>query len=353
MSDVLEIPENASARARCGWLRLRCTGVRVETPSIRTFAFRSEDGTVRHEPGQAITLALDLDGERHFRTFSISSAVGEGEGIELTVKAHPQGRVTPWMHRAFTPGFAVEASPPHGRFTLGLRRGGPLAFISAGSGATPLVSMLRRLAGTEPEADVAWLHFARTPAEMLFSGALARLQGRMGRLSVGFVASRPEPGWFGYRGRIGRRLLSVAIPDLARREVFCCGPGDFMREARLIHRAEGGDPDAFYTESFGAELEEQHREDVSSPADAAAFRLKVGGQTIGIGAGETILQACRRQGIALPFGCREGLCGTCLVRKKGGTVLMHDRGGVTEGQKEGGFVLACVTRVASDTEIEI
>ncbi|MFY0104241.1 hypothetical protein ABTP95_20660, partial [Acinetobacter baumannii] len=86
-------------------------------------------------------------------------------------------------------------------------------------GASPLMAMLRHLAVTAPGTDVAWFHAARDEGELVFAHELTALQRQLPKLSVSIVLSRPGPGWFGYRGRLGRRLLSVAVPDFARRRV--------------------------------------------------------------------------------------------------------------------------------------
>ena len=102
------------------------------------------------------------------------------------------------------------------------------------------MSMLRALADTDPVADIAWFHAARSREEILFAGALEDLQHRLPNLAVSVSLSRPAPGWFGFRERLTRRLMSVAVPDFGRRTVYCCGPDGFMRNAKLIHAAEGG-----------------------------------------------------------------------------------------------------------------
>ena len=143
---------------------LTCIGVRDETPTIKTFMFHASapHGTT-HVAGQAVTLALPVDGETLYRTFTISSAPRTDGTLELTVKAHPKGRATEWLHRTIRLGSKVQSNSPRGRFTLARRSGHRLAFVSGGSGATPMMAMLRHLASVEPEVDVAWLHAAQSP----------------------------------------------------------------------------------------------------------------------------------------------------------------------------------------------
>jgi ferredoxin-NADP reductase len=340
--------------AQDGSLTLTCLSVRDETPTVKTFTFEAS-GPFPHEAGQAMTLALPVGDEILYRTFSIASAPGGDRRFEMTIKAHAGGRATSWLHGSLRAGDAVTGRPPRGHFTLARRTGRPLALVSGGSGATPLMSMLRRLAGTEPDADVAWFHAARSPDEILFAEELARLQAVMPNLSVSIAVSRPAPGWFGLRGRMSRRLLSVAVPDLARRDTFCCGPSAFMEEAKLIHAAEGGARDRFHTEAFGPAIPvaPSPAETAEIPAEGKDYELVCDGRPLTVHSHETILQACLRQGVIIPCGCGQGMCGTCRIRKVAGTVEMNHQGGLDPDEERDGFILACSSRLASDAEISL
>jgi ferredoxin-NADP reductase len=347
--------ETAARGSASGSLILTCIGVRIETPTIKTFTFSANPESMRHEAGQAVTLALEIDGETHHRTFSVSSAPRPGGSIELTIKAHPGGRATTWLHGNVQPGSVLCARGPRGRFTLTRRTGDKLAFVSGGSGATPLMSMLRHLAVTAPNTDVAWFHAARSVDEVLFASDLARLQEVMPNLSVSVTVSQAGPGWFGLRGRLSRRLLSVAIPDVARRELFCCGPTAFMQEAKLIYAAEGGPKECFHQEAFGPLAAPPKSQATGSDPDSEveSHDLQVGQRTIQVRADETILQASLRQGVIIPCGCGQGLCGTCRVTKVSGDIDMAHQGGLAPEEEEQGYILACSTRLRSNAEIRI
>jgi len=337
-----------------GGLTLTCLAVRDETPNVKTFTFEASDD-FPHEAGQAMTLALPVDGETLYRTFSIASAPGRDRRFEMTIKAHPAGRATAWLHRTLKAGDVVLGRRPRGRFTLAHRKAAKIALLSGGSGATPLMSMLRHLAAVEPEADVAWFHAAHSRAEILFERELARLQTLMPNLSAAITVSRGEPGWFGLKGRMTRRLLSVAIPDLAQRDVFCCGPSPFMAEAKLIHAAEGGAGESFHTEAFRpAEVPAAlPSEAAEADRDGESFELRCDGRTVTVRPHETILQACLRQGIIIACGCGQGMCGTCRIRKVSGTIEMQHQGGLDPDEESSGFILACSSRLKSPAEISL
>ena len=331
---------------------LTCLAVRDETPTIKTFTFEASQ-SFAHQAGQAVTLALPVAGETLYRTFSIASAPGGDQRFEVTVKAHSDGRATAWLHAHLKPGILVDARPPRGHFTLARRSGRGIAFLSGGSGATPLMAMLRHLARSEPGADVAWFHAARSPDEILFAAELARIQEIMPNLTASIAVSRPLPGWFGLRGRPTRRLLSVVVPDLASRDVFCCGPAAFMAEVRLIHAAEGGRRETFHIEAFGPAAPVAAHGDAVLAPDNGSFELLCDGRVVTVRNHETILQACLRQGLIIPCGCGQGLCGTCRVRRLSGTVVMKHHGGLDPEEERAGYILACSSRLASDARISL
>jgi ferredoxin-NADP reductase len=350
-------------------LRLRCVRRWRETANVITFAFRTADGQLlKHLPGHALALALPLPEGTAWRTFTIASPPTRPKEVELTVKAAPAGHATRWMHEALQPGTEIEARGPVGWFSIAHHYAPAFALISGGSGVTPMMSMLRWLADREEKVDVAFIHAARTPEDVLFAGELAELDRRLPNLRVAIVVSDVQLGqsWTGYRGRIDRRMMALMLPDFARREVFCCGPAPFMDAIGRIYEAEGGDQVHFHTESFGTSMEP----DAPAPAVVSPARppstnvshvngtaltngaiLTIDGRTIPAATGITVLAAARAGGVVIPTGCQEGMCGTCRVRKLEGTVEMAHKGGLTAREERQGYILACCSRLAGDVQI--
>jgi ferredoxin-NADP reductase len=345
-AQTLIVSDEAQART------LECIAVRDEAPGVKTFRLRDPhaDGARRFAPGQAMLLTLDIDGVRHDRTFSIASSPVERDVLELTIKAQADGVATRWLHERLTPGTRIDARYPLGRFTLDAANAAPLAFVSAGSGASPLMSMLRTLAHSQPDADVAWLHSARNAADILFADELAALQSRMPNLKVSVWLSAPAPGWFGLRGRITRGTLWAVAPDFGRRTVYCCGPAGFMQSIRQIHAAEGARRAAFHIEHFGPVPVEASERDVL-PSQDAVHHATLGDKRFDVRAGETLLVAATRQQVVIPCGCASGLCGTCKVRRVSGVVSMQHAGGLSAAEEAQGFILACSSRPSTDVEI--
>lgn len=326
-------------------MELVCLAVRDETADVRSYRLAAADGTpVAFRAGQAVTLTLPAAGGDLRRSFSIASSAASPDAIELTIKTTASGLGTAWLRDRMAPGVRVESTAPHGRFVLP-DAPGPLALVSAGSGASPLMAMLRTLAAQHPDADVAWVHAARSPADVLFGPELGQLQAAMPHLTVAVAVTQPGPGWFGYRGRLTRRLLSVAVPDLAARDVFCCGPAGFMDAVRRIHGAEGGEPLRFLVEHFAAPTLPSQP---PVPDVAGEFQVTYDGRRFQAGGNETVLQAASRAKIVIVCGCGQGICGTCRVRLDSGAVAMVHAGGLRAEEEREGWILACSARPRSD-----
>jgi glycine betaine catabolism B len=353
--DAFEVPFPGTPDAPVDRV-LECIDVRCESPDVKTFVFRdTELNGPRFVAGQAMLLTLDMEGERVDRTFSIASAPGaiaNNHTLELTLKRQPAGRVTRWLHDELKPGMRVRSRYPLGVFRLDAMPQGPIALVSAGSGASPLMSMLRTLAHHAPGQDIAWFHAARRAEDILFADELATLQTRMPKLQATITLSQPGPGWFGLRGRVSRRLIAAAMPDFFTREVYCCGPTSFMDDVRRIHAADGARHARFHVEHFGAAAVP------TSPADSTAlgadtrFNITLGEKHFTARVGETILMAASRQHVVIPCGCASGICGTCKLHKRSGVIDMRHQGGLAPQDEAKGFILACSSRPLSDLVLD-
>nr|WP_244427730.1 FAD-binding oxidoreductase [Sinorhizobium fredii] len=234
---------------------LVCTSVTDEAPDVKTFTFAVEGGGwFNYMPGQFITVELRAKGGDLHRTYTVSSSPSRPYAIAITIKAQPTSIGTRWMFENVRPGSRVRAYGPSGHFTLSRNPGKKYLFISAGSGITPMMSMLRWLSDCAPDTDVVFINSARRPEEIIFREELELLAKRMPNLSLGFLpeARSVASPWSELMGRIDRHKLSMLTPDFMGREIFCCGPDPFMRAVSAIVHAEGFDMGHYHQESFGA-----------------------------------------------------------------------------------------------------
>lgn len=343
--------------ARGAWAggddRLVCLSIRDEAPGVKTFRFGAESGArfVFH-PGQSLTLAVPLSGDDAWRSFTIASSPLRGETIDLTIKAQADGRATRWLHDTLTVGMRLKGRPPGGSFHLSAIPVRPLVLVSAGSGATPMAAILRWLADQEARVPVHHLHVGRTRDDLLFREALTALSERIGSWTLTWIVSRGPSEVGILSGRPDAARWSELIPTLGTGEVFACGPGGFMDEVAAAHRAVGGNADDFHREGFGGETAAAPRSAETAPQGRIVRFLPSGKETASR-PGESLLEVALRMGVRIPNSCRQGICGTCRVRKVSGDADMNHEGGISDEEVADGDILACCSYPRSSIILKV
>ncbi|OLP58700.1 hybrid-cluster NAD(P)-dependent oxidoreductase [Xaviernesmea oryzae] len=344
---------------------LECIAATVETPDVMTFTFKSDrDGWFRYLPGQFVTLELPVaPDDPVMRTYTLSSSPSRPFAVAVTVKAQANSIGTRWMFENLRPGMTLKAFGPLGDFSFARHPGEKYLFISAGSGVTPMMSMTRWFADCAPSTDVAFLHCARKPEDILFRPELQALSAQMPNLSLGFIVEGhgPHNAWHGLRGRIDSAMLPLLAPDFRERTVFCCGPEPFMRGVRGLLEAAGFPMSQYHEESFqpaAAPAPEELAiraggapEGEQAPASATVSFTMAGKQAL-CPPGQTILQTARKAGVRIGAACEGGICGTCRVMKVSGQVEMNHQGGILDDEIDEGYILACCSRPVGDVAIE-
>jgi ferredoxin-NADP reductase len=338
---------------------LTCCRVIDETHDVRTFEFRVGDGCpVRFEPGQFMTVSASVDGQPVERCYTVSSPPTRPYLLSITVKRVPGGVMSNWLHDNMQSGSQLRAFGPSGVFTATVSSAPKLLYLSAGSGVTPLMSMTRASIDLGLDRDIAFVHSARTPADIVFRDELSRLSTLSPRLRLLFVCegSGSEPEWTGPIGRLSLQQLSEWLPDYKEREVFTCGPAGYMSAVRNILREGGHDPARYHQESFDI-TQGTAPEPASSevPTEQTTFTVKLSrsSKSFTMDASETVLAAAKKNGVAIPSSCSQGVCGTCKTKLLEGTVDMKHNGGIREREVVKGFRLLCCSRPTSDLVLEL
>lgn len=330
--------------------QLVCQAVRDEGPGVKTFRFAPASGApVRFHPGQFVTLGLPLDTGTAWRCFTIASSAAQTEVIELTIKAQTEtlnASATAWMHRTLRPGMALEARPPAGPFCLTAPPEGPLLLVSAGSGATPMASIARYLRDTGDRTPVHYVHLGRRAEDWLFKPEIEAIAAALGSWKLDWLTSAD--------GRPTAATFARLAPDLAVREVFCCGPQGFMAAVEEAHARAGGAAARFRKEAFTAipipEFAQARAEEAG-----AAFRLRFepSGREAEARPGESVLTVSQRLGLAIPYACADGICGTCRIHCLEGEVEMNHQGGIEEDEIAAGDILACCSYPRSSLVLKV
>ena len=334
---------------------LRCIAISDEAPGVKTFRFATESGAViRFHAGQFVTLRLPLPGGEVWRCFTIASSPLRDDAIDLTIKTQQaadgiNASGTAWMHQALAPGISLKAQPAAGPFCLTQPPETPLLLVSAGSGATPMASIARFLRDIGCKTPVHYVHLARTPADWLFKPEIEAIADELGTWRLDFLTTTTA-------GRPTAAGFAAMAPDLGTREVFCCGPAGFMEAVEAAHANAGGPATAFRREAFISIPIPDLAPEPPSPAPATltfTVRFEPGAKQAEAKPSETLLAVAGRLGIAIPYACGEGICGTCRLRKRSGAVEMNHQGGIEEDEIAEGEILACCSYARSPLVLEL
>lgn len=335
---------------------LTCVSITRVTRDVVSFTFELADRVwLRFEPGQYLTFSVDVDGQRLQRCYTIASAPNESGRLTITVKRVPGGPVSTWLHEHLRVGDVVRAAGPFGTFSTTTHPAAKYLFLSAGSGITPVMSMTRALADGSDRADVdiAFVHCARSPQDIIFREELAGLAAR-GEAAVTILCEddSPDESWQGPRGRISMTSLFPAVPDLLDREIFTCGPPPFMAAVREVLETMGADPARCHEESFVLGGGRGDAPTTGDPQQVHRVTFRRSGRTIECDGATPVLTAATRAGLRLPSSCGEGVCGTCKTTLVSGRVDMPHGGGIRQREIDQGKVLLCCSRPLGDLDVD-
>lgn len=338
---------------------LLCVHIRQETADVKTFVLSAGGPrNFRYLPGQFITLELDIGGAKINRCYTLSSTPTRPDLVSITVKRVPGGTVSNWLHDNVHVGMELGAMGPSGEFSCFTAPAKSYLFLSGGSGVTPLMSMARALHDLGSDANVVFVHCARTPADVLFAEELTLMARNMAHFRIALVCEQHTPGsnYAGHLGRLDAARLAHIAPDFMQRDVYTCGPAPFMAAVRGLLVTAGFDMLRYREESFSFEtlvLDAAHVEDnktleIINTEVNYKIELQKMGKTFTCPSDQTVLQASAAAGLRLPSSCSGGACGTCKTKKISGTVDMKHAGGIRQREIDQGWFLPCCSRPTSD-----
>ncbi|KRF48908.1 oxidoreductase [Terrabacter sp. Soil811] len=326
----------ASARQ----LRGVVTKVVRETPDSTTIHFRPGRGWNPHAAGQWARIGVEIDGVRQWRSYSLSAAVGHDPAITVTAI----GFVSTALARSTKVGDILFLDTPQGDFVLP-EHPRPLLMLTAGSGLTPVMSMIRTLVPRRPDADVVLVHSARTRDDALFHDELLELADQFPGLTVRHWFTREEGG---------RRLdlsdvtdLETLCPDWRERAAYACGPTDFLDAATELWERDGDDAThaGLTIERFAPVLLE------GSGGEGGLLTFEKSDKEVEAAGDVPLLDAGEDCGVVMPSGCRMGICRSCLVPLVAGKVR-DLRTGEVHGD-EGELIQTCVNAAAGPVHLDI
>ncbi|TQM61755.1 ferredoxin reductase [Humibacillus xanthopallidus] len=325
-------------------LRGVVTKVVRETPDSTTIHFRPGRGWNPHAAGQWARVGVEIDGVRHWRSYSLSAAAGHDPAITVTAI----GVVSTALARDTKTGDILFLDTPQGDFTLP-EHPRPLLMLTAGSGLTPVMSMIRTLVPRRPDADVVLIHSARTPADALFHDELLELADQFPGLTVKHWFTRDSG-----TDAPARRLdlsdatdLETLCPDWRDRAAYACGPAEFLDAATELWLRDGHDDthENLTIERFAPALLP------GTGGEGGLVTFEKSDKEVEVGGDVSLLDAGEGCGVVMPSGCRMGICRSCLTPLVAGKVR-DLRTGEVHGD-EGELIQTCVNAAAGPVHLDI
>ncbi|WP_310773770.1 ferredoxin reductase [Mycobacterium sp. Z3061] len=320
-------------------LRGRIVAIHPETRDAATVVIRPGRGWRPHVPGQYVRIGVDVDGVRQWRAYSLTSKTQRRDGcIAVTVKAIPDGVVSNYLVRRATVGTVIQLDQAAGEFTLGDQVPAKVLFVTAGSGITPVMGMLRNMAGLSgPATDVVVVHSAPTADDVIFGWEL-RMLAREGRIRL--VEKHTDAD-----GMLDVTRLADLVPDLAERETWACGPAGLL-DAIEHSWAADGIADLLHIERF--------RPAVITAGEGGTVTFAKSGSVVEADGSQTLLDTGEAAGVLMPSGCRMGVCFGCVVPLRQGAVRDLRNGEVTTANPGDNVqIQTCVSAAAGACELDL
>ena len=342
--------------------RLQVRDVRRETPDAVSVAFEVPPdlaSAYAFVPGQYLTLRATIEGEDLRRSYSICCGPDDGE-LRIAVKRVEGGSFSAWINSHLKGGDRLDVMTPTGRF--GVRHqsetAGTYLGIAAGSGITPILSIVKGVLGREAKSRFYLVYGNRSTADTLFREALAELKDRyMDRLSIFHVLSREEQDVPILNGRVEadkmRRIVRSLVPAATIDHVLICGPEGMAEEIGPVLESLGIGPERIHVERFVSVLGGRPRVkptaiELNAPRRNATLIYDGKRRDVLVAEGEAILDAALRAGLDLPYACKGGMCCTCRAKVIDGAAAMEVNYSLEPWEQQAGYVLTCQARLTSD-----
>ena len=324
-------------------LRGRILQVRRETEDSASLGIKPGWGfSFDYQPGQYIGIGLPVNGRWRWRSYSLTSspaAMPSGTGsprtVTITVKAMPEGFLSAHLVDGVEPGTIVRLAAPQGNFVLPDPAPPSILFLTAGSGITPVMSMLRTLVRRNQIADITHLHSAPTEADVMFGAELAALAADHPGYRLQVRETRAH-------GRLDLTRLAQEVPDWCERQTWACGPEGLLNQAEKVWSA-AGIGDRLHLERFAVAK--------AAPAgEGGTVTFARSGRSVVTDAATSLMDAGEGAGVQMPFGCRMGICQSCVVSLTEGHVRDLRTG---QEHEPGTRVQTCISSASGDCILDI
>ena len=335
---------------------LKVSQIIQETPDAITVCFeKPADGSFDYKPGQYLTLKLEVKGESIRRAYSLCSSPVTDSELAVTVKRVEHGLASNFLADQCKAGDMIEVLPPMGNFCITPDASNKKHYIliGAGSGITPLMSIIKTVLEVESGSAISLLYGNRNETSIIFKKELDALcQKYPQRLRVQHCLSQPSAAWTGLSGRLDRHKILMTVQELINsnpspKSYWNCGPAGLMEEAQSALGFLGIQKKDIHRELFTAPLPDPDADAATSSASPqrGTYDVKVildgDEQVISVKADESILDVAIEKGIDPPYACQLGICTTCRAKCLTGKIEMDETEGLSDAEIEEGYVLTC------------
>ncbi|MCX7605733.1 MAG: ferredoxin--NADP reductase [Bacteroidia bacterium] len=329
---------------------LRIKEIRPETADVFSLVLEKPASGFEYLPGQYVTVRVEIDGKKYPRAYSLSSSPYLDADLQVTIKRLSGGLVSNFIWNTLRPGDTLEVYPPMGNFKVSPQAGRALQYfcIAAGSGITPILSIIRSVLFVEPKSRITLLYGSRTEADIIFRPLLSLLEAQYkDRLEVLHTLTRPSGEWVGHTGRISSEWIVEELNRVRRRllpvEAYICGPSDMMAMAVETLSQQRLPREKIHTEYFSAPLPEVVTAEPVFSTQESRVIVHLDGKSheLWVKPGQSILHSAQDAGLDPPYACEEGICCTCRAKLLKGQVHMAVREALSDWEIEKGYVLTC------------
>lgn len=348
---------------------LKVKNIIQETKDAISIAFEQPaDGKIDYKSGQFLTLIVPVQGKEVRRAYSLCSAPFVDEDLVVSVKRVDRGLMSNWLPDHLKVGDRVKVMEPMGQFTTEYSKDKKrhLILFAGGSGITPMLSIIKSILTQEPESILTLIYCNRNIDSIIFKDELTRLETKHeGRLHLIHILDEAPMNWQGYSGLLNNEMLKKLferIPDwgIEKTTYLMCGPEGMMKNVEVMLDEHRIPKDKIFKESFvqGTIDKEKKETATASPAEnkTREVTIRFDGQEfkVMVEPHRTILETALDSGIDLPYSCQSGLCTACRGKAISGKVKLDEEEGLSQSEKNEGYVLTCVGHpITDDVVIEI
>ena len=347
------------------YYRLKVKEVVQETSNAISIVFDQPNPPMEYRSGQFLTLITDIDGKEVRRSYSFCSAPGIDEDLAVTVKRVEGGLMSNYLPDHIKVGDEIRVMEPMGHFTTDFDEANKrhLVMFAGGSGITPFMSHIKSMLKHEPNSIVSLIYANRNIDSIIFKQQLEDIQiNNQGKFHVIHILEEAPLTWQGPSGLLNHQMLQEMlkrIPDwgLEQTQYLMCGPEGMMYNIETYFKQLGLPADKLVKESFVAptidrEVQQGEQEEIITREVDIIYEGEE--HRITVEPDSTILETALDQDIDLPYSCQSGLCTACRAKLISGKVKMDEEEGLSDSEREQGYVLICVGHpLTSDVKVEI